>query len=182
MDMSEIKRARTGLGLTQADLAKMADVSQPFIARLESGKTEASFTKVQRVFAALEKAGKPRLAEGTKIRDIMSRSVSLVAGRENIRRAAMIMKSKGISQLPVTEKGGIVGCVTEADISHAIITGPEDILVKNVMKPPLPMLDIESNIDIIVSLLDYSPAVLITRKGRLTGIVSRADMLKLVRR
>lgn len=182
MNLADIKNTRRNMGLTQTELAKAAGVSQAFIARLESGKVDPSFSKVQRIFSALEKIRRTKLPKDASVKDIMSRNIMYVDGRANLRKAARIMKRKNISQLPVMEKNRIVGTVTEADIAHAIISTPKRLLVKDLMKAPMPMVDINSGIDIIIRLLDYSAAVLITKKGSVTGIITRADMLKLVRR
>lgn len=181
MNLAEIRNMRRNIGLTQTELAKMAGVSQAFITRVESGKVDPSFTKVQKIFSALERI-RTGLPKGAKIQDIMSKNVISVESKSYLRQAARIMKKKNISQLPVAEKGKIIGVITEADIAHAIVSKPERLSVEDLMKLPMPMIDIDSDVDVIVRLLDYSPAVLITKKGSIAGIVTRADMLKLIRR
>jgi predicted transcriptional regulator len=53
--LEEIAQKRRLLGLKQAELAKLAGVSQSLIAKLESGKIDSSYTKVKTIFEALEK-------------------------------------------------------------------------------------------------------------------------------
>ena len=52
----EIRRARRGLGLTQADLAEKALVSRRWLSQLERGHLGAEVGKVMRVVRALELA------------------------------------------------------------------------------------------------------------------------------
>ncbi len=183
MNLSEVKDMRRGLGITQTELAKMAGISQATIARIEAGTVDPAFANVQKIFSVLDKIKKTKLPKNISLHDIASRKVIYIESRAGLKKAAGIMKRKNISQMPVTEKGAIVGSITEADISHAIISGePEKLSVRDVMKSPLPMIDINSSIDPVVGLLDYSPAVLITKRGSVNSIITRADMLKLIKR
>lgn len=183
MNLADIRGARRNLGITQAGLARMAGVSQAFVARLESGKVDPSFSKVQRVFSAMEKVRKTNLPKGLEIRELMTKNMITVESRSSLRKAAQMMKKKNISQLPVTEKGRIIGSITEANISHAVVSeNPETAVVGDFMNAPMPVIDINSNADLVIGLLDHSPAILITKKGSVSGIITRADVLKLVRK
>ena len=51
-DIDEIKKLRSSLGLTQKDLAQRADVSQSLIAKIEAGRIDPTFSKVQKIFLA----------------------------------------------------------------------------------------------------------------------------------
>ncbi len=52
----EVRRARRGLGLTQADLAEMAHVSRRWLGQLERGHLGAEAGKILRVVRALDLA------------------------------------------------------------------------------------------------------------------------------
>ena len=132
MNLSEIKDIRRSLGLTQSELAKMAGISQATIARIEAGNVDPAFANAQRVFSALDKVKKTQLPKHVSLQDIMSRKVIYIESTANLRKAAIIMKRKNISQMPVIEKGAIVGSITEADISHAVFSrNPEKLSVKD---------------------------------------------------
>jgi transcriptional regulator with XRE-family HTH domain len=47
-----VREARHRVGLTQRQLATKAGISQPTIARIESGATQATFTQVRRLVEA----------------------------------------------------------------------------------------------------------------------------------
>ena len=52
-ELSEIKKIRKNLGLTQTDLSKRANVSQSLIAKIEAGKIDPTFTKTKKIFETL---------------------------------------------------------------------------------------------------------------------------------
>ena len=49
-ELEEIKKIRKSLGLTQAELAKRADVSQSIIAKIESGSIDPTLSKAKKIF------------------------------------------------------------------------------------------------------------------------------------
>ncbi|MEM2547192.1 MAG: helix-turn-helix domain-containing protein, partial [Candidatus Bathyarchaeia archaeon] len=53
--LDEIAKRRKLLGLTQKQLAKIAGVSQSFVAKVESGKIDPSYSKVKAIFDVLER-------------------------------------------------------------------------------------------------------------------------------
>ena len=53
-DLKGIKQMRRNLDLTQTELAKLADVSQSLIAKIERGKIEPSYAIARKIFAVLE--------------------------------------------------------------------------------------------------------------------------------
>ncbi len=53
--MSELIKARQDKGITQKELEKLSGVSQPVIARMETGKTNPQIDTILRVLAPLGK-------------------------------------------------------------------------------------------------------------------------------
>ena len=82
--LEEIAQKRRMLGLKQAELARLAGVSQSLIAKLESGKIDSSYTKVKTIFEVLE-----RLEVKTKIQ----------AGKVLHNKIVGIQKSEPISKV-----------------------------------------------------------------------------------
>lgn len=181
-DISQIRNFRKSLGMTQKELSELSGVSQPLIARIESGKVNASYSNIKRIFEALEKF--QAMHKNLTANDIMTKNVLSISKNEKITNAAKIMKMKNISQLPVMEKNKIIGTVSEKDISHAfsINENPKKLLVKDIMEDPLPIINQNSTIDMISRILDFNPAVLVMAKGKIYGIISRADLLKLFKK
>ena len=96
-----------------------------------------------------------------------------------------IMRKKGISQVPVIENGIVVGSLDEKAIIEKIATEENIgnislVPVKEVMGDTFPMIDIDSSLGVITLMLEYYPALLITDNGKLKGIITKADLLKLM--
>ena len=65
-NLSEIKRLRKKHELTQAQLAKLALVSQSIIAKIEAEKIDPTYTKVSKIFevlSQLEQKKEPKIDE-----------------------------------------------------------------------------------------------------------------------
>ena len=52
-EIEEIRRRRKKLGITQKKLAELVGVSQPLIARIESGDVDPKFSLIKRIFDVL---------------------------------------------------------------------------------------------------------------------------------
>ncbi len=181
-ELKTIQGMRKQIGLTQTQLAKAAGVSQSMIARIESGKADPSYSSIKNVFLALESAGKGKIMTA---KDIMSRHVATIRSNVSVKEAAKVMKSKGISQIPIVDDNVVVGSISEKTLTDKIAQGLQlDNLslvpVKDIMEQAFPQVDETTNISVVSTLLEYQPAVLVTNKGRISGIVTKADLLKLV--
>jgi predicted transcriptional regulator len=180
MKLEEIKTLRKNLDLTQSELARLSGVSQSLVARIESSKVDPSFSNAEKIFDALEKSRSKKI--DLTAGNIMKKNVITIHPQEKVMKAASIMKRKNISQLPVVEKDKVIGTISEKEISHSISKTPRNLLVKDLMSDPLPLVSINTTVEMLSDLLDYYPAVLITESGRIKGIVCRSDLLKLVKR
>jgi len=181
-EVNIIKTVRKQIGISQTQLAREARVSQSIIARVESGKIDPSYTKMKKIFSALEKLGKGKIL---RARNILNKNVVSVSSNKSIRYAVKIMKKKGISQLPVIDNDVVVGSLSERDIIEKIATEENIdnislIPVKDIMGDAFPMIDIDSSLGVISLMLEYYPALLITDSGKLKGIITKADLLKLM--
>jgi len=181
--LQEIPRRRKNLNLTQKDLALLAGVSQSMIAKIEALKVSPSYERTKKIFDVLEEL--ERKVE-TKAREIASRKVIGVRRQDPVARATAVMRQTGFSQLPVLDNGFAVGSISEKSILTQIVKG-ENLSelsrkhVEDIMDEPFPQLDEDSPLSAILALLQYSPAVILTKKGRPSGIVTRADLLKVIR-
>ena len=182
-ELKEIGKRRRNLGLSQSRLAQLVGVSQSMIAKIESQSTSPSYDKAKRIFDVMEQL--ERSIE-TKAKEISTHKIVGVSPEDNVMNVARIMRQTGFSQLPVIEKGHPIGSVSEKLVLAYVAEGESvsDIshkLVREVMEEAFPTVDEDSNLTLLSALLRYSPAVLLTRKGRLVGIVTKADLLKVLR-
>ena len=166
---------------TQNQLAKLSGVSQSLIAKLESGNIDPSYSKTTAILNALDSIEKKGVA---KAEEIMSKGLISVSPKAKVSVVIKLMKDNEISQLPVLENLLVVGSVSEKSILDAISKGEKITLespVEEVMDEPFPQLDQGVSTNLVAELLKYNSAVLLTKKGKITGIVTKSDLLKTIR-
>jgi len=178
--VERIAERRKRLGLTQSQLAELAGVSQSYIAKLEAGKIEPSYRRVRAILEALQRVEDGR---GVRAGDIMFRDVVSVEAYEPVRRAAELMRGYGYSQLPVLEGGRVVGSISEKTIVERFMDGEDGSTlaerpISEVMDEAFPQVGEETPLSLLTALLRVYPAVLVTKRGRIIGIVTKADLLK----
>ncbi|HEX7317997.1 MAG TPA: pyridoxal-phosphate dependent enzyme [Pyrinomonadaceae bacterium] len=102
-----------------------------------------------------------------------------VAPEDTVSAALTQMDKHGVTQLPVIEEGKSVGSVRENRLLAKVL-GDRDLLgasVSQVMEPAFPVVDVDSTSAEVTRLLRRNPAVLVEEFGRITGIITRHDML-----
>lgn len=167
----DLRERRTSLDLTQSELADRADVSQPLIARIESGDVDPRLSTLRRIVEALNEA------EGEVIRaeDLMHKDVVSVGPDDPVTRAVDRMQEEGYSQLPVINNGIPVGSISDSDVINA----GEDVgdePVREIMSESFPTVSQDATLDEISSLLDHYKAIMVTDDGDTVGIITQADV------
>jgi cystathionine beta-synthase len=100
---------------------------------------------------------------------------------DSLQHAADTFHKYGISQLPVLDNGQMVGAVQEITIVYAQHRGvdPRRVHLRDVMARPLPQLDSGVLLEELYRLLlSGNSAGAVTRDGRLTGLLTRADLME----
>jgi predicted transcriptional regulator len=180
--LDEIVRRRKGLGLNQIELARLVGVSQSFVAKVESKKINPSYILTKEIFDTLENLERKR---EEKAKEIMHEKVVGIGKDETLSKAAKLMNESGYSQLPVFSDKRAVGSISEKALLDQILklgdpSKLSKVTVEEVMEEVFPQIDETTPLTVISSLLQYSSATLVTRKGLVTGIVTKADLLKMV--
>jgi predicted transcriptional regulator len=179
--LDEIPKKRKALGLTQSKLAQLAGVSQSIIAKIESGTVDPSYSIAKRLVEALEKesiqVSRPRVSE------IMSRPVISVSRTQLVRDAVDMMRKRGFSQLPVFDGNRCVGSISEKTILDRAARGEplESLLnnrVRDIMDSPLPMVNDDTPLEMVLGLLQGNYGVLVTKGESTIGILTKSDILK----
>ena len=180
--LEEIAQKRRLLGLKQAELARLAGVSQSLIAKLESGKIDSSYTKVKTIFEALE-----RLEVKTKVQagKVLHNEVVGIQKNEPVSKVVQLMRHHGYSQLPVFDGKHPVGSISEKAILSQILAGKDlaqisKLPTEEVMEEAFPQVDEDAPLALISSLLQVYSAVLVTKKGTVVGIITKADLLRML--
>ncbi len=104
-----------------------------------------------------------------------------VAPDELVKDALEKMKEFGITQLPVLEDHKSVGSLQESHLLVKLLEN-HDLLeakVGDLMEESFPIIEEDAHIDVIKSELRKSHAVLIEDFKRITGIITRSDVLDL---
>lgn len=100
-----------------------------------------------------------------------------------VRQALHLMATWDVSQIPVMDRGECVGGLLESTLMTRALDQPAllDRPVREVMDPPFPLVDAAFPTDRLAPMLTReSPAALVQRDGALAGIVSRADVLRMM--
>lgn len=91
------------------------------------------------------------------------------------------MDELGLTQIPVIEEGRCVGSLRENRVlakvvrDRALLESP----VSEVMESSFPIVDVDASSNEVFKRLQTSPAVLVEEYGRITGIITRHDVLDL---
>jgi len=177
---AELRAKRIQMGLKQADVARMAGISQSMVARIEAGSVDprvSTLAKIVNVLQAVEKSA-------VTAADVMHSPVFSVTSEDPVSLAIEIMGEKGISQLPVLENGVPIGCISESAITNAMEEGglyqKHQRVVRDYMEPGFPTVPPTTPIDTVVYLLRHSHAVIVIEKGRVQGVITRHDLISLI--
>jgi cystathionine beta-synthase len=103
-----------------------------------------------------------------------------VTGGQTVRQAIRLMHLHDVSQLPVMDGANCVGSVSDWSLSTKSLEDTKmlDVTVSQVMDAPFPTVDDQQTADSVAKLLSKSnPAVLVRTNGKVTGIVTRSDLL-----
>lgn len=178
-EITEVKLRRTRLGLTQSGLAFHAHVSQSLIAKIESARTMPSYSIAKKLFEALDSLEQKNLK---KAKDVMNRHLAFVEEEDLVEKAIELMKKKNFSQLPVFRQGLPIGSISEKTLLDKLTSGviPGELAktpLHDVMSESFPVVDEETPLPAVSSLLTYSFAVLVKKQQKVVGIITKADVL-----
>jgi cystathionine beta-synthase len=99
--------------------------------------------------------------------------------QETVANALAKMNEYALTQLPILEDGHSVGSLRENRVLAKVL-GNRELLespVSEVMEASFPVLDVDASSSEVIHQLQSSPAVLVEEYGRITGIITRHDML-----
>lgn len=182
--VSDIRRLRKNLDMTQNDLSYRSGISQSTIAKIERGKISASYETVVRLFNALELAHSDERRDLTAS-DVASKKVITVQSGEKVHTATELMRTTGFSQLPVLTGDTPVGSVSEKGIFDLLRKGRtmeelKDTVISCIMNESFPVVVESTPMTSVTTMMSDCNAVLVARKGKIVGVITNADLLKLM--
>jgi len=160
----------------------MAGVSQSLVAKMEKGRVDPSYSSIVRIYNALTE----ELAKRSKTlvaKDICTSSVVSVGPRDALRKASQMMATRGFSQVPVMDGDQVVGSVTEEMVTQLVAEHKDlermmDTPIERLMEEAFPMVDEHMPIDIVAQTLRHRKAVVVLKKGKVRGVITKSDMLR----
>jgi len=184
-EIDDIKIKRNLNNLKQKELAKLSGVSQSTIAKIESNKTEPSYKIAKKIFETLDKIKAEKLP-AIKAKEIHSKKIIKIFYNDTVLKASEAMDTNNFSQLPVYKDNNVVGSISEKIFKNYFKEETDyqkfsKLEISKVMESPFPQVDENITVKAIIPLLDYSKAVITTRKGKVVGIITDADLRKLLR-
>ena len=180
-DLSEIKRIRKALKITQSELAEKSGVSQSLIARLESDSADPRYSKVANIFRALDKIKKEEITS----EDIMKTEVVGVKLADSVERVVKIMNKYHVSQIPVFEKKRVVGSISERGILDEVkkckdLREFSKSPISAIIEHPFPTVNKKTTLSTITKILEDESAAIVIEKGDVLGIITKSNLLKVV--
>jgi predicted transcriptional regulator len=181
--IEELKKRRVKLGLSQRKFASYLNVSQSTITKIENKKLNPSYELVKKAFDILDSFGSPQIGLAG---DIAIKKLVSVQDDDIISKAVQMLQQHGFKQLPVRDKENHwVGSISERSISNRLlkVANPKLLMsreVSEVMDEAFPTIAEDTPISIAIPLLQHFQAVLTTKKGRVTGIVTNADLVMMI--
>ncbi len=102
---------------------------------------------------------------------------------KSVLEAINTMKSLNISQIPVTQKGLVLGKLSEGDILNRLLENPgiRSQKVESIMTAPFPFVDLNSSIDRISALIDKdNSAVMVECADGVFEIITQYDIINAI--
>ena len=154
---------------------------KPIINR-QAGSIESSYTKVKTIFDILERL---EFKSKIQVEKVLHNEVVTVQKSEPISKVVKLMKDHGYSQIPVFEGKQSVGSISEKTILRQILEGKDlqqisALPTEKIMEEAFPQINEDAPLSLITSLLQTYSAVLVSRKGVVIGIITKADLLRML--
>jgi cystathionine beta-synthase len=114
------------------------------------------------------------------VRRLPRREVYTVGGADAVADAVMLMKERGISQLPVVDDGVVVGIVTESDLLSKIVQGQVSLAsaVAEVMFRRVRTVSLKDDAASLTQLFaEGLVGIVVDDDGRLCGLLTKMDLV-----
>jgi predicted transcriptional regulator len=186
----ELQELRKKVGLTQAELAERVGISQSLVARIETGQVNPSIITLKRILKIIKEQKKihSTLGDLLKWKGKASKLNPLIwiSPEDKVRRAVILMRRHGISQLPVLKGNSSVGSISEGTIIRQLMSMESQkvfgLSVKEIMESPFPTIDIRGSVDTALAEISSGiEAILIVDEQRPVGILTKIDIIAFTR-
>jgi predicted transcriptional regulator len=183
--VTEIKRRRKALGLSQAELASKAKISRTSLVKLENEDIDLRYSKVKEIFDTLEylesSRGPGSSFQGMTLKDIHNQPIEFVSVDDVLIDVSRKMIETTFSQFPVKDGEKILGSITEIGINQSIgVKGKDalDLKIREKIEEPFPVISANAPVPTVIALLRSVQAILTADGGSVVGIVTNTDLYK----
>lgn len=183
--LTEIKKLREELNISQRQLAKQCDIPSSFLSMIENQKnnTKPSYDVLVRIFQELDGESQKNLGKLTTADKICKTNLTSARKSDYAEDIIKIMHEKDYSQIPVLDGGGCIGMVTENSLmkflqerTHKPLTTTK---VKDVMDTPPIVIDISTKVtENILSLFNDSKCLLVSDNAKIVGLITKIDAIR----
>jgi predicted transcriptional regulator len=137
---------------------------------------------VKTIFDVLERLEFKSRVQAEKV---LHNEVISVQKSEPISNVVKVMKDCGYSQIPVFDGKQSVGSISEKTVMREILAGKDleqisSLPTEEIMEEAFPQINDDAPLSLITSLLQTYSAVLVSRKGVIIGIITKADLLRML--
>ncbi len=177
-DIKQLKKLRKNLQITQKELSQQAGVSQSFIAKVESGRLDPTYSKYKQIFNTIRSLTKKN---EKKAADIMEKNIKSIGPENTIQQAIKKMKNYNISQIPVFREGQVIGIISDSIMLDALGEGKtKQNKVKEIMRDAPPTITKNADISLVTQILKHYPLVVVFEKEKAKGVISKADLFNVL--
>ena len=116
-----------------------------------------------------------------KVKDIMTKNVAYINPDSSVTEAAQLMQKHNVGSIPVCDKNGVIGLITDRDIvvrNVAHGTDPHSTPVKNVMTSQVTTVTPEMDIEQVSGIMSKNQIrrIPVVDNNILVGIVALGDL------
>jgi Predicted transcriptional regulator with C-terminal CBS domains len=167
--------------MTQKELANLVGVSTSTINLIESGGSAPSYNTAKRIFEVL--ASKESETSAHNAGELCSQKIVKLKPTNTLGEAMTKMDKEKISQIPIFDGNNAVGVITDSGIIGHMSDGvsKEDQNCKYIIGiMHLPIVENETPASTLAPLIKYSKCILVRKGTKIIGIITGADVLKIV--
>ncbi|HEV2449529.1 MAG TPA: CBS domain-containing protein [Thermoplasmata archaeon] len=176
--LAELRKRRLSLGISLGELARAVGRSDATVSRIERGRIRPSYDLVQKVVAYLDQREGERSPPLTAA-EVRHGPLVTVGPSLFLTEAFRLMERGGFSQLPVVDDARVVGALSETALLRALASpSGRRGRVRDYLEPSYPIVDASCPAELLTGLLTRYPAVLVTERGALAGIVTKTDLIR----
>jgi predicted transcriptional regulator len=168
-----LKDMRIEAGLSQQEVARLAGVTQAHVAKVETGKVDPRLSTVNKMISVMKKR-----EAVTKCKNVMTKIIISAKADEPVEKIIKMMRGFNISQVPVFSDGSHIGSIGESTIMKNLDRKLGSLRARHIIDKPFPVVDADDTSEILLPLLNFHPAVLVSEKGKFVGIITKSDLLK----